>query len=1257
MRLGKDKHAIALVVFLFFSLFAGGQTGKSYKYQTDGGLPGNDVFVSDQSITINYSVSEVNIESITNDNGSFFRVSIPGHISTSESGKPELPVLSRLISVPEGSVCNVRISDVRTSRIKPESKKIEGLLLPAQESESKSLQQRKPEFKIDKELYASRRIIPSDTVRIESVGTVRGKNLSTLYILPVRYNPRANVLEVITSMKIEITFSSPENIRSKSLSPESSLFEQQLSKSVLNYNPEEVVPGFSDQPVRMIIMTDTAFRKELEPFIRWKTQKGFKVQTLYRGTGLAGNTYAQLQDTLAKIYKASSETVPPPEYLLIIGDITKVPSHGSSSNYSDMYYGEFDGNGDYIPEMYVGRLPVADTAELKSVVSKLIQYEKFEYADTNKFYYNAIGASGLDAGNATYMNGQIKYLVSNYLTSSFNINAKPFYYYSNLDKALAARKDSIINLINKGTSFINYTGHGDAVSWLHLDFKMDTAKFKNKNMYPLVISNACLTGRFYNKESLGTKMFTSSDKGAIGFIGCSQDSYWNEDYYWAVGLGSISGNPTYEGTGLGAFDRLFHTHSEPASDWYYTMGQIVFAGNLAVLSSTSSYRKYYWEYYNLIGDPSVVPIIGKPDTFNISIPDTLPNGIKSITLDIPPFAYAAVSHFDTLWDASFASASGSLLLEMPGLSDDSCLIVITGQNKIPIIKTIYFSDIADEFINLSSASVNDSLGNGNGFADYGETCFLKLEVSNLGLSDANGLYAKISSTSEWITTSLDSVFIGTLTARSVIVLSDKLELIISPNVPDKEIIIINLTLKDEKSEKNYTIDISAHAPRLQIINCIVDRNGDYIADPGETFDLVFKVLNSGSSDISGQFTIDTTQNNGLKVMGPNVKNGIFKSGEITEITMTVELSKEVSSGSYISLLSTLDCNPYVLNKNFSFSVGRIRESFESESFNIFPWINISPIPWIFTGTNSYEGSISARSGAIPNNGTSSLMIKVSNQYADSVKFFYKVSSEASYDFFLFKLNGTEVLKKSGEVEWTKKVVPVPAGLNKLEWIYKKDGSTERGLDCAWVDLIDFTTMGSVNYIQKDLQVARIVTPIQKDQYRFGTLTVKVLNVGKDTLKGFNLAYSINEHSPVRQFFQNKLYPFSDSVAVSFTSKADLSRLGIYNIVVYGFDNYDDYILNDTVRINFENDEIIDSLRIFPNPFADQFTIFINSKYSDILEISLSNISGVKFYSTQKNIISGKNEIIISDIGLRPSLYYLNIRGKTINKTVPVLKIK
>jgi hypothetical protein len=1258
MRLGKDKRAISLAVFLLFAASASGQTGKSYKFHLGGNMLLHEVVTDNQSISVDYSISELNIESLVNESGSFYRVSIPGHISSSVPGKPELPVYSRLISIPEGSGFRIRISDVRSSVINPAGKKIEGLLFPAQESETKNLQQSKPRFKFDKATYASRGLIANDTVSIELLGTVRSSRLANLYISPVRYNPHSNRLEVITSMKIEITFSNSGNIISKSLSVQSALFNESLDKGVLNFNPGEVIPGYSDQPVKMVIITDTAFRKQLKPFFKWKTQKGFKLKILYRGTNLAGDDFTHLKDTLTKIYRAGTVNDPPPEYLLIIGDINRIPYYGSggSGNITDMYYGEFDGNGDYIPEMYIGRIPVADTTELKTAVNKIIQYEKFLFADTNNFYSRAVVSAGYDEGYAGYMNGQIKYATSNYLTKNNKIDEYHFYYPQSY-----TAKDSLLKLINKGVSFINYTGHGDALGWLHLNIKSPDIpqSFENKNMYPFVISNACKTAQFNLPNSFGTRMLLTANKGAIGFIGCSNDSYWDEDFYWAVGQGTISSNPTYETKGLGAYDRLFHTHGEAPSDWYFTMGQINFAGNLAVSASNSARKKYYWETYNLLGDPSMIPILGKPEVFNISLPDTLPNGIRSLALNIDPFAYIAISQSDTLWDASFASNSGSVVLDLPERSNDSCLVVATGQNKVPLIKTIHFSNITKEFINLTASSINDSLGNKNNLADFGESLFLKLKISNLGLTDAHNLYAKISTTSNWATITKDSVYIGTLPSKSEIELFNKLAITVSDNVPDMSVATIKLLLKDLKSEKHYSIDIIIHAPELQIINCVIDDkivgNGDDIPDPGETFNLVFKVRNQGSSDVSGQFNISSNEKD-IAFVEPSIKSGTLKFGQVTDIPILVKLSEASASGSFISISSTLDCTPYIIKKDFIFRVGKIRESFEAQSFSVFPWINIGPIPWTISSGNSYDGNISARSGAITHGGSTSIFIRTIYKTADSVRFFCKVSSEQTYDFLSFRLNGVEIFKKSGEIPWTKVAVAVPAGLNKLEWIYKKDNTVSQGSDCAWIDLIDFAQSSPVNYIQRDLQVARIVSPIKKDKYGKELISLNVLNLGKDTLNGFNLAYSINNHFFTEiQHFDNQLIPYGDSVMVSFKTRADMSKYGIYEIVAYGLDNNDDYRLNDTMMVKIENIKISESLGVFPNPFSSILTVYINSPVADKLNISITNVSGVKFYEVEKDILSGQNSFTLSDFSLIPSLYYLNIRGATINKTIPVLK--
>lgn len=1260
MILGVSRYILSILFFLIFLPAVKGQEENNFKFPLESKLQIRHALQENGNLVIDYSIPEINLEKITNEEGDFYRLSIPGHGHSSDQGKPEVPVYSKLISIPEGNDYRIKITDVRSAKLRPSSKRIRGILYPAQESEVKRQVPGRNRFSIDRSAYAKKGIIPSDTVRMEQLGRLRGNNLANLNIFPVRYNPGSNNIEIITSMKIEVIFSGDGASKAVARTgyQESVMFNESMTKGILNYN-KELIPAFTNKPAGMIILADTAFRKGLKPFIEWKTQKGFRITTIYRGSALS--TYTQIRDTLLKIYNSATEDNPAPDYLLIVGDVNHIPYYGAggSGNVTDMYYGEFDGNSDYIPELFIGRLPVKDTAELRSVTTKIIQYEKFQFKSGNTFYTKALATAGADAEHGYYMNGQVRYSVGNYLTQANRISEKHFYY---PQPDLRVQKDSIIKIINSGASFINYTGHGDQTGWLHVEIKVaDTSKLSNRNMYPVIISNACRTAQYNTANSFGNRMVLEKNRGAVGFIGCSNDSYWDEDYYWAVGLGTISDNPTYSGKSLGMFDRLFHSHQEYPADWYFTLGQINYAGNLSVSSSTTNKKKYYWETYNVIGDPSMIPIMGSPDSFRIALPDTLPNGIKSLSLTSEPFSYVAVSHFDKLWDASFAGISGSVTLDLPGLSNDSCLVVITGQNRYPLIKKIYISDVNSEFLNLTSSAVNDLAGNNNRKADFGENFYLNLSLSNLGLTEARSVSVKMSTSSEWLVIEKDSAFAGNIPARTDMAIADKLYLKVLDNVPDKKIATIDLLVKSQNTEKKYKVDLTLHSPVLQIVSCIIDDsvlgNGDHIPDPGETFTIIFRVRNQGSSDASGQLNVSSSAG-GLTIFEESVKSGLLKAGETTDIPVTARISEDISSGSFLQVLSVLTSDPFTMSKSFILRAGKVREGFEASSFDVFPWINRSPVPWIVTQSTSMEGSISARSGAITHNGTTSLVIKTFYSVADTLKFYCRISSEANYDFLSFLLNGKEIFRKSGEVPWTKITIPVQAGLNKLEWTYSKDQSdlvvTQ---DCAWIDMIDFASNSSVRYIRKDLQLAKISLPPLSEQPGQEILTAKVLNNGKDVINGFNLAYSVNKSAPVKQFFDTKVYPGADSLVVTFKTKIDLSKYGIYNITTYGFENNDDLLSNDTLSLQIENTKISEDLRVYPNPYTDQFTVFMNSFIKDKIRMTLTNVSGALVYSSEKSILKGENTIIINDAELVPGLYYLTIRGSMINRTVPVLRLK
>ena len=210
MRLGKDKHAVILVFSLIICVLAGAQPGKSHKYHLNGDLQKSSVITGRDFITIYYSLPELNVENLTHGTEPFYRISVPGHMVTVDPGKPELPVFSNLITIPDGQTCRIIISDVKSERITPSKKGLNGLLYPAQEGETKQTKRGSSELRMDKKLYSMKSLIKSDTASIEYIGKVRGKQLANLLINPVRYNPGSNSLEVIRSMRINVEFTGDE---------------------------------------------------------------------------------------------------------------------------------------------------------------------------------------------------------------------------------------------------------------------------------------------------------------------------------------------------------------------------------------------------------------------------------------------------------------------------------------------------------------------------------------------------------------------------------------------------------------------------------------------------------------------------------------------------------------------------------------------------------------------------------------------------------------------------------------------------------------------------------------------------------------------------------------------------------------------------------------------------------------------------------------------------------------------------------------
>ena len=96
-----------------------------------------------------------------------------------------------------------------------------------------------------------------------------------------------------------------------------------------------------------------------------------------------------------------------------------------------------------------------------------------------------------------------------------------------------------------------------------------------------------------------------------------------------------------------------------------------------------------------------------------------------------------------------------------------------------------------------------------------------------------------------------------------------------------------------------------------------------------------------------------------------------------------------------------------------------------------------------------------KSGTIDNNGNTWISTTATGK--GTISFKWKVSSENGYDGVLFYIDDEYMASFSGEQDWTTRTFTVSTtGTHTFKWMYKKDSSTSRGDDCAWIDEVVWT---------------------------------------------------------------------------------------------------------------------------------------------------------------------------------------------------------
>ncbi|HOV17075.1 MAG TPA: C25 family cysteine peptidase [Candidatus Cloacimonadota bacterium] len=1086
---------------------------------------------------IEFKVGELQLNEIKTKAGTFDEPAIEDYGFSNRIGEPKLPVLSKLIAVPIGADVTFSIVNSSFEILDREHSKLQNRIIPAQRSISKSEDPDKVPFVISDKVYGLDAFTANELFRVEEIGYMRGVRLFQIYYEPVNYNPVTGDLKITRDARIRIDFNHPDFAATEELLAKTASYEfnHLYEMSIFNWQANERT-NIVRYPTKILILCPVGYTSNIQTYVDWKIQQGYNVVVASVGTGgtITSNTTSAIISYMQSVWSAATAQNPAPTYLLIIGDqsgtISIVTNTGvTGSHPTDLNYVKLQGS-DYVPEMYFGRFSVSTTNELTAVINKTITFEKTQMSDLS-YLGKAVMIAGQDATyGPTHGDGAINYGTTYYFNAAHGITSNTYLYATS-----GSATSAILANANEGRGYINYTAHGSETGWYSPAFTVtDAQNMTNTGKYGVMVGNCCLTNKFdyASGPCFGEALLRGSNKAAVAYIGGTNSTYWNEDYWWAVGSkGTANGSaPAYNAGTLGAYDAMFHTHGEAVSNWAQTTSEAIWMGNLAVTQASSSRINYYWEIYSIMGDPSLMPYYGVPTANTASYPNQITVGINSYTITgAAPYTRVGLSMNGTIYGSGVTDASGNLTLTItPFTAPGTATLVLTAQNRITVIANINVVTGAGPYITVSSVVYDDA---NNDVPEYNEAGYLDVTFLNSGTVTTTNVSAILTCTTSGITITDNSATIASLAANASTTLDNAYAFTIANNIANGTVANFTITMTMSGYDPwTYNFSMTIYAPVLAFGTITIsdpspgNNNGNL--DPGETVTVTMPLTNTGgAASLSGSATL-TSPTSGITINSGTANFSAITVSGSTNLSFSVSAASGMSVGTLASLVFNATAGAYSANKTESVTIGLIKETFETGNFSAFAWEQ-GTYPWTVVNTGAYAGTYCAQSGTITHSQSSTLQITRVLPAAGTLTFYYKVSSEATYDKLNFYVDGTmQTSSWSGEVAWTQASFSITSGTHTFKWEYAKDSSVSSGSDCAWLDEIVFPA--SVAYIPPTITWTPSSFTQELNPNQTATQNLTIGNTGMATL-----TYTVSRPTPNTTVL-NESFENSGSIPLGWT---------------------------------------------------------------------------------------------------------------------------
>lgn len=439
-------------------------------------------------------------------------------------GSPRVPVLARLIAIPDDKCVDVAVRSL-------EEESFEGYRIfpyqppPTDDSGPGGLV-------LDSVRYTTDELYPDTWAQAAEPMIVRDFRVCRSVLQPVRNNPVTGQLLVARTLRVVLSYARPCTVNVKAIHRPgvSAAFEPLYKTFIANY---DLLGSLDPMHGWYLIITPDAFLPAVAPFAEWKNRKGLRAKVVTT-TQIGGNDSAHIYDYIHNAYVNWPE---PPEFVLLVGDapgwLRTCHYHPIHTYESDLRYSLHEGD-DHLADLLLGRVCCNSLSEAQLVLDKLRRYE--EDPPTGDWFGRACALAGYSAGEPERW-WLVVVRIRDY------VMGRPFAQFDTLFQRWRLNtKQGLRDSLELGRSWMLYRGHGatEPSRWENVNppwVNADVLALSNGRKLPIVCALTCNVGMF-EREPGGclAETWVNVSYGACGCFAATRPTFPDENDTLAVGM-------------------------------------------------------------------------------------------------------------------------------------------------------------------------------------------------------------------------------------------------------------------------------------------------------------------------------------------------------------------------------------------------------------------------------------------------------------------------------------------------------------------------------------------------------------------------------------------------------------------------------------------------------------------------------------------------------------------------------------------------